>query len=409
MQHQPPRIVIPLLLWLMLLLSCIVLLVAVWIVLPAFRYELLPLTIATPELSPGLLIVAVLLALTSLVMVYSLRLSTRGKKIGQIALLSSLFSVVLTSLPLIQVPVTLDRANLAIQSQLGQTAFQSRPPNPAAPWRDRPLRLEDVFQGIAIPQVRENRGIPVANPDGVPLTMKVYRPLSRGQNPTVVTIYGGSWQRGSPAENAQFNRYLSAQGYTVIAIDYRHAPTYRFPAQLTDVQTALQFIQDHAEEYEVDVGRMAVMGRSAGAQLALLLAYQPEQSPFKAVINYYGPTDLAAGYRQPPTPDPVGTHAVLEAFLGGSPDQFPDQYQQASPLYQVQPQLPPTLLIYGGHDRVVEAKHGRWLHDRLLAHQVRSVLIELPWADHVFDVVFNGISNQLALYYTERFLSWALA
>jgi acetyl esterase/lipase len=71
-------------------------------------------------------------------------------------------------------------------------------------------------------------------------------------------------------------------------------------------------------------------------------------------------------------------------------------------------QVPPTLLIYGSRDHVVEARFGRELHDRVREAGAASVLLEIPWADHAFDAIPNGLSAQIALYYTERFLAWAL-
>jgi acetyl esterase/lipase len=201
---------------------------------------------------------------------------------------------------------------------------------------------------------------------------------------------------------------MAARGYTVVAIDYRHAPRYRFPAQLEDVRSALTYIQQHAEALEVDVTRLAVMGRSAGAHLAMLAAYQPSSIAIRAVVNYYGPVDLTKGYYDLPNPDPINSRAVLNTLLGGSPEQFPDLYRQASPYELINKPLPTSLLIYGGRDHLVQAKFGRSLYDRLQATGNRAVWLEIPWAEHAFDEVFNGVSNQLALYYTERFLAWTL-
>ncbi|MBC7972224.1 MAG: alpha/beta hydrolase, partial [Verrucomicrobia bacterium] len=244
------------------------------------------------------------------------------------------------------------------------------------------------------------------------LTLTAYQPpqvdKQVGLYPTIVVIYGGAWQHGSPNDDAPFSRYMAARGYTVVAIDYRHAPQYRFPAQLEDVKTALAYIQQHAVDLEVDLDRVALMGRSAGAHLAMLAAYQPSSIPIRAVVNYYGPVDLTKGYYDLPHPDPINSRAVLKALLGGTPEQFPELYKQASPYNYVQQALPPSLLIYGGRDHLVQSKFGRSLYDRLQAAGNRAVWIEIPWAEHAFDKVFNGVSNQLALYYTERFLAWAL-
>ncbi|MER3477767.1 MAG: esterase, partial [Leptolyngbya sp. ERB_1_2] len=86
--------------------------------------------------------------------------------------------------------------------------------------------------------------------------------LQPGKNPAIVLIYGGAWRTGTPNANEQFSQYMAAQGYTVLAIDYRHAPQYKFPTQIEDIRTGLRFIQQHADEYEVDLDRMAIMGRS---------------------------------------------------------------------------------------------------------------------------------------------------
>jgi acetyl esterase/lipase len=201
---------------------------------------------------------------------------------------------------------------------------------------------------------------------------------------------------------------MAARGYVVWAIDYRHVPRYQFPAQIEDVEAALGFLRNHAAQYETDPNRIALLGRSAGAQLAMLAAYRPGMQPVQAVVDYYGPVDLAAGYYDLPKPSPMDIRLVLKRLLGGSPSDFPERYKVASPIHAVTQSVPPSLLIYGGRDNVVQAKYGRQMHQRLLAAGGKAVYLEIPWADHAFDTVFNGISSQLALYYTERFLAWAL-
>lgn len=126
------------------------------------------------------------------------------------------------------------------------------------------------------------------------------------------------------------------------------------------------------------------------------------------MVNYYGPVNLPGGYKTPPNPDPINTRAVLKAFLGGSLKELPNQYEIASPINYLTHPLPPTLLIYGSRDHLVEARFGRQMYERLHDSGNTAVFLEIPWAEHAFDAVFNGVSNQLALYYTERFLAWAL-
>jgi acetyl esterase/lipase len=373
---------------------------SVWIVIPAPTFSLLPLGVATPELSPWLLLwnaIALLIALPA-----------RTHLPGLLALALAVAGLVLSSLPLTQVAATVERGERTMTQALGNNYLDGIPATVQAGWRSQPIVLADLFRGIATPSVRLTEKIVFAKPDSIPLTLDVYRPEPKGQYPGLVVIYGGAWQRGDTRQNVEFNRYLAARGYVVWAISYRHAPRYRFPAQLQDVQSALAFIRQHASEYETDPQRLAVMGRSAGAHLAMLAAYQPDAIPLRAVINYYGPVDLVAGYRDLPVPDPIDVRAVLQTFLGGTPEQVPEQYRRASPITHVRRSLPPTLLVYGRRDHLVKPEFGRTLHQQLRDAGNSAVFLEIPWAEHAFDAVFHGLGNQLALYYTERFLAWAM-
>lgn len=389
------------------LLAGISLFLALWIVVPAPTRFLLPLGVGAPEISPGL----VVLSAIALTIAFFTRAQGQPSPFPlSLPLVCSALALVLSLLPWGQLPA----ANHAIAAEMGAVLgvdyLAQVPPESQARWRSRPFRWREFWGGIPIPPVSIQRGIVFAEPDGVPLTLNLYRPSPTGTHPTLVVIYGGAWQGGSPASHESFSRYIAAQGYTVVAIDYRHAPQYVFPAQIEDVNTALAYVQTHAEALGVDRTRLAVMGRSAGAQLAAISAYDPDQPlSIKAVITYYGPVDLAVGYEQPPRPDPIDTRAVLRAFLGGTPDQVPGLYRQASPLHAIRPQLPPTLLVYAGRDHVVQARFGRQLYRQLQAAGNQAVWLEVPWAEHAFDILFNGIGNQLALYYTERFLAWALS
>lgn len=384
-----------------LLVSAVGLFLSLWVVVPAPTSWLLPLGVGVPEVTPWLFFVNAI----ALILVF-LRLHEGWPY--NIALVCSLLGLLLSLLPLLQFPSANARFATQMQTVLGTDYLTKVPQSEVLPMRPHPFILADVFRGIFVKEVRIDRGIVFAKPDGVELKLNVYRPLPTGKYPTIIMIYGGAWRTGTPNNDETFSRYMAAQGYSVVAIDYRHAPEYRFPAQLEDVQAALLYIQSHADELEVDIERMAVMGRSAGAHLAMMAAYQPDAVPVRAVVNYYGPVNLTNGYYNPPFPNPIDTRAVLCAFLGGTPEELAEIYRKASPISYIRPELPPTLLVYAGRDHIVQAKFGRKLYEQLQATGNRAVWLEIPWAEHAFDAVFNGVSNQLALYYTERFLAWAL-
>jgi acetyl esterase/lipase len=168
-------------------------------------------------------------------------------------------------------------------------------------------------------------------------------------------------------------------------------------------------VQQQAKNWEIDPDKLAIIGRSAGGHLATLAAYQTNAPPIKAVVSYYSPVDLTAGYSDPPIPDPIDSRQVMRDFLGGTPAELPELYRQASPGQLVDRLLPPTLLIYGGQDHLVESRFGHKLAKNLQSFGTTTIYIEIPWANHAFDEIFNGPSNQLALYYTERFLARSLS
>jgi acetyl esterase/lipase len=377
--------------WLVLAMSAVVLFVAVWILIPAPNELLLPLGVGAPEVSPVLLVISVVLMAAA-------SLYARPVGTARLALVLSTVSAVLCLWPLVRVPSTLRRFDETMKQTLG-VDVAGRPVSYAALFRPPKALASHVV-----------RGVPVAERDGKTLSLDIYRPSAgTGPFPVLVQIYGGAWQRGAPSDNEWFARYFASRGYVVLAVDYRHAPQWQWPAQLNDVRSALEWIASHAKEFEGDSRRMVLLGRSSGAQLALMAAYQETSPSIRAVVSLYGPVDLAEGWRHPPAPDPLHVRNILEAYLGGTPDQLPKRYREASPVTYATRKLPPTLLIYGRRDHIVEARFGEELHRALQHARTTSVLLELPWSEHAFDLIPNGLGGQIALYYTERFISWAVS
>ena len=384
----------------LLIVSILGLFLSIWIVIPAPTFFLLTFGVGTPELSPWLIVMNIV--------ALSLAFTLSKSWISNVILFCSIFALILSLLPLSQLPTANKRFAAKMEQVLGTNYIDHISPELQQQMRSQPFVIADIFKGISIPEVRSDRDIVFASPDGKDLKLNLYRPMAPGKNPTLVVIYGGAWRSGSPHNYEKFSSYIAAQGYSVINIDYRHAPKYKFPAQLEDVNTALKYIQENAEDLEVDCERIAIMGRSAGGHLATLAAYQEDAISFRSVVSYYSPVNLTEGYYDPPIPNPIDTTVVLKNFLGGTPKDLPELYRQASPINYPRPNLPPTLLIYGQRDHLVQPKFGQKLYDKLLATNNPAILLDIPWAEHAFDIVFFGVSNQLALYYTERFLAFTL-
>jgi acetyl esterase/lipase len=386
--------------WL-LIASIALCLISIWIVLPPPHASLLPLAVGAPEVSPWLLLVSAILCAVTF---RAASVDVTARVVFNVAAVSA----VLSAYPLMRAPFVLAAFDNAMEQGLGKDYESQIPADARAALRAYRISAMDFARGITRGDVLIRRGIEFAKPNGVPLTVDVYRPVSAGPHPILLQLYGGAWQRGSPEDNPTFAAYFASKGYLVIALDYRHAPEWKWPAQIQDVRAALGWVIAHAAEYEGDRSRIAVIGRSAGAQLALVAAYQAGMPLVRAVASYYGPVDLVEGWRRPPRPDPLDVRAILETYLGGTPETAPAAYHDASPVTYARPRVPPTLLVYGARDHIVEARFGRELNDRLQENGATSVLLEIPWAEHAFDALPSGLSAQIALYYTERFFAWAL-
>ena len=201
------------------------------------------------------------------------------------------------------------------------------------------------------------------------------------------------------------SRALASRGFTVAAIDYRHAPRFTFPAQLDDVRRSLALLCDSAASWGINPTRIALLGRSAGGHLAELAAFMPGGPRVRAVVGIYVPFDLVRGYRELPDPDPIDVRSALRGFLGGTPDDMMARYRAASPSSYVRAGLPSVLLVYGARDHVVKPAFNRAAAAALRGAGVRVVQVEVPWAEHGFDMVPAGVGAQLTFAVVTQFLS----
>src|SRR6185437_11314624 len=132
-------------------------------------------------------------------------------------------------------------------------------------------------------------------------------------------------------------RQFAARGYVAVSPQYRFCPAEVFPAQVHDVKAAVRWMKAHAKERRIDPERIGATGFSAGGHLAMMLGVTgpadglegdaPPGSPdtrIKAVVNYFGPTDLGA------TDIPEVSRPLVRDFLGATPAERPDLASKAS-------------------------------------------------------------------------------
>ncbi len=215
--------------------------------------------------------------------------------------------------------------------------------------------------------------------------MDVYLPAGRSAANTksIVLLHGGGWNSGSKSDLVtyidSFKRRLP--DYAIFNLDYRLVSgNHIFPTQEQDVQQAFEFIAANSAEWGISKDGVAVLGISAGAHLGLLQAYK-YNAPIKvkAVVDFFGPTDLTEMYQKP-------WHNMIpflmQALTATTPDQKPEVYEQSSPAHFVSEQSPPTLIFQGGADPVVAKSQSILLDRKLKAAGVPNELVLYPNAGH---------------------------
>ncbi len=331
----------------------------------------------------------------------------RGQgRLGKIGALFSLGALALFVIPAVratqlngELPAVLDQRFGAGQRERGRFAEEPRP---------EPLVIGDLLTSVTSRPVRlqERR---FNTTDGQKLTLDVYQPgYEHGPLPVVLVVHGGGWQGGHSREFVALNGYLAARDFIVASINYRLAPKWRFPAGRDDVLSAIAYLKVYAGELGLDPNRIVIMGRSAGAQLALLAAYTAGDPSIRGAISVYGPTDLRFGHDHL-TKGLLYTRSVIETYLGGPPAKADEAYFAASPINFVSASTPPTLLIHGLRDAIVSPEESTRLEAQLQKNSVKHLFVRLPWATHACDWSFSGPCGQVSTYAIERFLGSVMA
>ncbi len=204
-----------------------------------------------------------------------------------------------------------------------------------------------------------------SRPGGYSLQMDAHVPEGDGPFPAVVIVHGGAWVTGDRRRSVEpLFKPLSDGGFAWFSISYRLAnmvepkstPTVAATAALLggaidDVRSAVAYVRLHASDYNVDPHRIALVGESAGAQLAAVAALKPGRNEgVQAVVGFYCPSDLVSLVQtMPMIPDSIRRavkdtpfEQILLAYL-----------RELSPMTWVRDGAPPFLMIHGTADTVV--------------------------------------------------------
>jgi acetyl esterase/lipase len=234
---------------------------------------------------------------------------------------------------------------------------------------------------------------------GKDLQLDLARPPGNGPFPVVIGIHGGAWRGGNRKDLARplpwlgqrgIIEYLADRGFVVVTVSYRLAPAAQYPAMIEDCKAAVRWLRANAARYHADPDHVAAWGYSAGGHLACLLGDtepadglegaggHPEQSSrVQAVIDLFGPTDLAAADWKPEAEE-----RTFAPLLGARLKDRPDLFRKASPLQLVRKGAPPHLIVHGTADTVVPLNQSKALAARLKELGVPCRYVEMPGEGH---------------------------
>lgn len=218
--------------------------------------------------------------------------------------------------------------------------------------------------------------------------LDVYRPTAAGAKPLplVVFVHGGRWSSGGKEEYRFVAAGLAAHGCVVVVPNYRLYPQVRMAAAAEDLARAVGYAESHAAALGADPEHVVLMGHSAGAQLAALVAFDGEwlkaagASPVRAFAGFAGPYDFL----------PLKDADLIDYF--GPPEHYP----ATQPVNFVARTSPPAFLVQGLADRTVALKNATSLAGHLKAAGVAAEVRLQPGEDH------GGVLKRFARFYRAR-------
>ena len=225
---------------------------------------------------------------------------------------------------------------------------------------------------------------------GMALTFDVLKPVD-ANGAAVLRMESGGWRSSWRPTEDSIDRYqaLLDQGFTVFAVRHGSSPKFVIPEIVPDVRRAVRFVRLHARDFGIDPTRVGVWGGSAGGHLSLVLGTASDSGDpsaedpvlrtgngVAAVVAYYPPVDLRRIARGE-DPD-IGSERFPAVGFE------PTEAAAYSPLLHVSPDDPPTLLIHGDQDGLVNIRHSHLMYEALQADGVESKFIIIEGAGHGF-------------------------
>jgi acetyl esterase len=248
------------------------------------------------------------------------------------------------------------------------------------------------------------RDIEYSRVQGISLRLDASLPATAQPAPAAIIVHGGGWTRGDRRIDVQpLFKPLADAGFAWFSISYRLATDVtQFGVAIDDVEQAVRFVKTHAAEYNVDPNRIALIGESAGGQLAAMAALRAGgDASVKAVVALYTPTDLVDLFEHStfiPAQIRSGVRGTpFESFVLAGLSQF-------SPIENVRRDMPPFLLIHGTSDSLVPFAQSTHMCARMKQAGASCEIYPVEGAGH--GVRWWETSSRVSNTYKRKMVEW---
>lgn len=270
----------------------------------------------------------------------------------------------------------------------------------------------------AAPESGPDAVVAYAQHEGQDLDVAIWVPSAAaadGTAPIALFVHGGGWISGAATDNSDDKRWFADRGWLVLSVDYTlsSASRHLWDTSVRQVGCAMAWAAEHAAEHGGDPSRLAVLGDSAGGNLAINAAYQasagtlepscPGEVPAVDAVAVVYPAVDPVGFHDNPDPIMGGTaREMTEHYTGGTPTEHPERYAAIASASHISSAAPTTLIVAPQHDHLVPPSGAEAFAAQARESGVEVELVRVPFADHVFDAAPLG--GALARGVTEHWL-----
>ena len=227
------------------------------------------------------------------------------------------------------------------------------------------------------------------------LVLDAFSPRQKSSlpHPAVLIVHGGGWRSGDRSQHYPLAEKLASLGYACYTAEYRLSTEALYPAAVNDLKSALRWMHTNAKQENIDTNRIAILGFSAGGELAAFVGTTaaiarfegsgcnlPASSQVKAIVDIDG--TLAFVHPESGEGDDSRSTSAATYWFGYSKNERPGLWKDAAPLTHVGKNTPPILFINSSVDRM---HAGRQDFIKVLdEHQIYSEIRTFPNAPHSF-------------------------